>query len=299
MKTTILAALAASTAAQRYPTFPNQWSAFTENILVQNQGNYNLPNGDYCCAVDSACQVQIQYSAGMTYFDLPNNRTSDVYGAEYTPYAIVSLFNSNMEAAVDSTFTCTSYCPLDEGAMEPYNVEGMTDMGPTTVLGKKVEAWQSIDQIPVLNITMETDTIYVDQSNFNAAVPIIEVDNLTPMGENIGQSNQTFTQWKAGAPDAKWFAVKGLSTCQQDSNCGSNDRQMYRLRTRQTGLFMKYAMAKKRAAAARAATIGKGFHVPKHMVDAAKAEHKARMGKHHRLGAKRHTKGDESDSDAE
>lgn len=275
-------ALAAGAAAQNYPTFAQQWASLNQALLVQNQGSYNLPNGDFCCAVDSECQVQIQYSEGTTYFDLPNNRTTDVYGVNYQPYAIVSLFNINREMAVDNTFTCTSYCPLDEGPMEPFDVSGSVDGGSTIINGKKVEAWVTTDVLPIGNITMETDTLYVDQSNMQSAVPIVEVDLLTPFGEQIGVSNTTYLTWVPGAPDAKYFNVKGISACPLDSNCGNNDRQMYRLRTKQHKLFMKHHLAQK----ARAAAVP-----PPAPMEAAIEEAKAafRAGKPHRVRAgKRH-----------
>ena len=95
----------------------------------------------------------------------------------------------------------------------------------------------------------DTDDIYVNQTDFSNAYPIVDIDTLTPFGEYIGQSNNTYTNWVAGPQDSKWFNVSGVQTCQQDANCNQVSRQMHRLRSRQMRVFYKYLFAAKRAAA--------------------------------------------------
>ncbi|RYG52531.1 hypothetical protein EON67_01015 [archaeon] len=77
---------------------------------------------------------------GMVYFDLSHNRTANVYGAAYQPYAIIDDYNLGMEMAVDGTYTCTAYCPIS-GPLTAYSVAGATDMGPTIILNRKAEVW--------------------------------------------------------------------------------------------------------------------------------------------------------------
>lgn len=85
----------------------------------------------------------------------------------------------------------------------------------------------------LLNVTMETDNLYINQANLSSAYPVIDIDVLTPFGEYIGESNTTYTKFTAGPQDPKWFAVKGASTCPQDSGCDSSaQRQLHRLTVR-------------------------------------------------------------------
>jgi hypothetical protein len=91
--------------------------------LVQNQGNYELSNGDLCCSAEATdCQVQVQSQGGQVYWSLSQNATTQVFGAAYQPYAIVSDYHRHKEMAVDENFVCQSFCPMP-GPMEPYNVQ--------------------------------------------------------------------------------------------------------------------------------------------------------------------------------
>lgn len=73
--------------------------------------------------------------------------------------------------------------------LTPFGVDGYTDMGPSTVCTDSGcvagELWQSVDTFPIGNVTMETDDFYVNQTNMANAVPIIDVDTLTPFGEGV------------------------------------------------------------------------------------------------------------------
>lgn len=61
-------------------------------------------------------------------------------------------------------------------------------MGATTVCTDSgcvaAELWESVDTFPIGNVTMETDDFYVNSTNMANAVPIIDVDTLTPFGES-------------------------------------------------------------------------------------------------------------------
>lgn len=88
---------------------------------------------------------------------------------------------------MDANWNCEEFCPNGGEEMTPFGVDGYTDMGPTTVCTDSGcvagELWESVDTFPIGNITMETDDFYVNQTNMANAVPIIDVDTLTPFGE--------------------------------------------------------------------------------------------------------------------
>jgi len=263
MRVLLSIATAAVASAGARPKFPDSWSAMIQQDMVQFQGNYQLPNGDYCCSIDSNdCQIQVQSQAGMTYFSLPTNQTSQVFGPEYTPYAIVDDFNLEKEMAVDKNFTCTSWCPLG-GKMPPFNTAGYTDGGATTINGIPVELWQQVTEIPILNITMETDNFYVNQTDMENANPIIDVDDLTPAGEFIGQSNTTYTQWVAGPQSSKWFTVYGVDKCPKAKGCNQDSvRQLHRLAMgRKADYIMAHFAAKMERAEAAAAEAKQMMHL--------------------------------------
>ncbi|RYG52532.1 hypothetical protein EON67_01020, partial [archaeon] len=70
------------------------------------------------------------------------------------------------------------------------------------------------------------------------------VDNLTPFGEYMGQSNNTYTNFKAGAQDPKWFTVKNVTTCPQSNNCDNDSvRQMHRLSLGRKTDFFAYVVS--------------------------------------------------------
>lgn len=118
MRAALLFAAATASAFAARPKFAQEWSSFIISDLVQNQGSYSLPNGDLCCSEGSMdCQIQIQSQGGMVYNSLSRNATTQVFGADYQPYAIVTLYNLNKEIAVDQNFNCQSFCPNGQEIM--------------------------------------------------------------------------------------------------------------------------------------------------------------------------------------
>lgn len=164
-----------------FAAFSNEWSAYIAQVLQQAQGNYQLPNYDLCCEGGSVqCQVQVQASQGMTYFSVANNATTQVFGAGQQPYAIVDSYTLNMEMAVDQDFNCVSYCPLNDGTISTYSVDGYNDAGVQSVATRSGqtlsgEAWMDVEVLPIVNVTMSTETFLVDQSNLNDAIPLIDL----------------------------------------------------------------------------------------------------------------------------
>lgn len=253
MRAALLFAAATATALAAEPQFAQEFSAFIVSDLVQNQGTYELPNGDLCCADGSMdCQVQIQSQGGMVYNSLSRNATTQVFGADYTPYAIVTLFNLNKEIAVDANFNCQSFCPNGREVLTPFGVDGYTDAGAGSVCTESNGCFngeQWIDTTTFLNITMETDSFWVNQTSMTNAIPIIDIDTLTPFGEYVGQSNTTYTQWTPGPQPASMFTVNGLTGCQKSTQCGSNVRQLHRLATGKKNLWLQSHLATKVAKA--------------------------------------------------
>jgi hypothetical protein len=82
--------------------------------LLQNGGDYQLPNGDHCCSTTSPdCQIQLQSQGSLFYQSAERNATTSVAGAGSDPYAIVTLYNINKEIAVNATFGCETYCEFN------------------------------------------------------------------------------------------------------------------------------------------------------------------------------------------
>ncbi len=80
----------------------------------------------------------------------------------------------------------------------------------------------------------------------NVATPILDVTQLTPLGQNVGTSNTTYNTWKAGTPSPTFFTVKNLTSCPQSSQCNSDSlRQAHRRRTNQMTHFWKAYVADK------------------------------------------------------
>ncbi len=79
--------------------------------ILQNGGDYLLPNGDHCCNSEAPdCQIQLQSEGSRFFQSAERNATSSVSGAGSDPYAIVTLYNLSKEIAVNATFGCESYC---------------------------------------------------------------------------------------------------------------------------------------------------------------------------------------------
>jgi len=223
------------------PTFPTDYTSIEEDFAVIYQGQYVQTGNMYCCG-DSNCEVQTQYQSGHNYFDYTNQRTrfdDPVQGS------IVSLFNINKEMAVDANNVCQAYCPIGE-PLEPYAIPvNATDQGSTIVNNKTVEDWQS-KVVFIGIIVMEIDDFYVDQSR-SPAVPVQEVDQITPFGQNLGQFTTNFLSFVAGTPDPSHFAVTGIDQCPMSQNCGEQRRQLHRLRNKSRLTWLKYHQEQKMA----------------------------------------------------
>jgi len=242
----VLCAGAVLAAQSAPPVWPNDWTSIEEDFALMYQGSYSVIDGDNYCCSDDNCEVQTQWQSGHNYFDFTNQRTrfdDPVQGS------IVTLFKPKyMEMAVDANNTCTSYCPVQDD-LEPYSVNvNSTDMGSKVVDNRTTEDWQWKD-IEFGVLVFETDDIYVDQT-VNPPVPVYEEDQLTPFGEAIGYETSNYLSFIYGTPDPSHFAIKGVDTCPQDSQCGQSFRQFARRRNgaKKTWLAAYTAQRAERAA---------------------------------------------------
>jgi hypothetical protein len=215
------------------PVFPTDWTSIETDFAVIYQGDYTVSNGMYCCG-DTNCNVQTEYQSGHNYFDYTNKRTrfdDPVQGS------IVSLYSIGKEMEVDGNNVCQAYCPIDD-ELDPYSIpSNATDQGSTIINDTTVEDWQ-YKELFLGIIVMETDDFYVDQSQ-SPAIPVQEVDQLTPFGEKIGEFTSNYLSFIAGTPDPSHFDIKGISNCPQAQNCDDNKRQLHRLRYKNKRAWLK------------------------------------------------------------
>lgn len=222
--TTFALALAGSVAAATaLPTFPLSWSSDMIQAMNINQGGVVQPDGSVCCPAQTPqCKVQTMFQPGIQYFDFQNNRTAF---KQPDGSGVVSLYEDGKEYAVNAAGACQSYCPLQDTDFGPGLGFGdkTQDMGPVTYGGKKAEHFHWVQQMPILNITMETSDMYVVVKN-NVGTPLAEIDNITPFGQHIGTQNTTYVTFTPTAPAASHFTVTGKSTCKIDQSCsGKSD----------------------------------------------------------------------------
>lgn len=234
-------------------TFATDFTA-TENLLsVIAQGASHGPSGDPCCYSDSPapqCQVQVQHQSGTRYLDVTNQRTrfEDKVGQQTVvdDYKAFKSMLINVTAGVE---TCQEYCPIDpDDKLEPFDpfdpFDKTKDLGKTTFEGKPAEHYQWKDIILKIIVMSQTE-FYADITNPKAAVPLFSMQELTPFGQKppIGTTNQTWSDFTPGPPDAKKFAIAGMATCPRSGNCGQQSKQIHRAALRQFHTFARFQEA--------------------------------------------------------
>ena len=221
----------------------------TGDVLI-NQGGVIGDDGDPCCATDGSvpqCQIQTQAFDGMRYFDLSHKRERFDDLIKKTTIIDDYTVLKSMEVAVNSTDGkewCVEYCPIDEHeAMDnfsPFTHEERTlDLGSTTVEGRAAEHYRWTNHVLKI-VPMQTSDFFADISEPNKAVPLAMQTELTPFGQKLGTENRTWTGWNASTPDKSKFDIRGVATCKMSHNCGQQDRQVHRMRTRQLHTFYSY-----------------------------------------------------------
>jgi len=213
------------------PTLPQQWTAMQTDDIAINQGGIQV-DGNLCCPHDAAnCKIQAGHSADTFHFDFPNNRTrSGDIGEEN---AIVSLYGSiGKELLVSSNNTCLQYCPL-QFDLDPFGLDKDAKyVGRTTFQGKEADEWNWVEYIiPKLHLGKVQETNFFVSTDA-APVPIQENDIIEPFGQQLGEENQTWSNFKAVPPPSAAFKVLGIDSCPMSPNCNENNRVAHRKRAR-------------------------------------------------------------------
>jgi len=211
----LVTTLLASTTA--LPTFPNDWDADEVSNLVQLQGAVKRNNAA-CCPAGMNCKLQVQAQVGHHWYDFSNNRTRFGSGGDGDNVNLYYPIYKSIQ--VDANNTCVKYCPIDFD-LEPLSLDpNATDIGTAVLNGKTVEAYQWFDKEPIIGV-VQVNTFYVDQSG-STPLPVLEFDKLTPFGQYLGDSNNSYVNFKAEKQDPSKFRVNGLSDCPQDPQCGQS-----------------------------------------------------------------------------
>ena len=141
--------------------------------------------------------------------------------------------------------SCQEYCPLDPretmGVFDPFDpFDAVKDKGEVRFAGKKAHEYTWKDVILKI-ITMQTTSLFVDDSDASNPVPLKLTSELTPFGlENLGTQTNTWQFWTPGTPAATKFDIKGVATCKQSAQCGSPDKQAHRARRGDLYTFYRY-----------------------------------------------------------
>jgi hypothetical protein len=226
--TIVVGALAAT---PPIPTLPLDWTANEEDFMVVYQGDYTVSGGLYCCG-DTSCEVQTQYQSGMNYFDFSHNRTrfDDPVNGDF-----VTLFNPIYKEMLVVNNACQEYCPVEDD-LEPYSIDPTsTYQGQKSVNGHTCNDWQYKDK--EFGIVFEIDDTLVDATT---ALPVMELDQLTPFGQAIGEETSTYHSFVPGTPDPSHFQISGVDNCQMSQNCGNSKRQFLRRRWGMHKTWAKY-----------------------------------------------------------
>lgn len=223
---TIVAALSLAVAVAAVPTFPLNWMSLISDAVVLNQGGTVNPDGSICCDPTSpGCKIQTEFQAGMQYFAFTKNLTA-FKAADNS--GIVTDFNAGKEYEVDSNGNCQAYCPIpaDDNVLYPFGIDpNATNLGSAPCGKYTCVKWETVDSIPILNITMEVTDDYVTTIG-GAPAPVWEIDHIEPLGEQIGDENTTWYSWSdmdGKQFPANAFLVNGAASCPMDNNCGGND----------------------------------------------------------------------------
>jgi hypothetical protein len=179
----------------------------------------------------------------VTSFDYTNQRVRfDIDGSG--GQAVVSLFKINKQMLVqmvNGSWTCQSFCPLDEGPLTPYSIDpNSTMVGQKVVNNITCDDWQIVQYlIPPHTIPMQSTDVFVDNSG-SQPIPVQEVDQLTPFGQNLGTMTSTWTNYAAGEPNPALFDIAGIKGCPESNQCGDDTHQLQRLRLGHFKTWLRY-----------------------------------------------------------
>lgn len=217
----VAACVVAVATAGSLPAFPNNWSSDNIQRVAINQGGVATPSGNVCCPADAPqCKVQTVFQAGIMSQWFDGNKTAFLspYGA-----GIVTDYTAQKEYSVNSTKHCQAYCPLRQGSNMTTGI-GMVanaqSRGIVSYNGRNLNLYVGTVVFPILNVTMEVMSYYIDESGASP-VPVAIIQHLTPFGESLGSENQTFVTFTPGVPDSSNFEVIGAATCPKAKGCNS------------------------------------------------------------------------------
>jgi hypothetical protein len=213
------------------PNFAQDWTAITEDITLIGQGYTKTGPNTFCCEIGEPgqCKVQYQHQAAKQYYDVTNqllkNAAPDGSGVVYN-------FTAQMGYQVAANGSCIDYCPLapvqgQQQALFPIGMDpNSTFMGsaagnPNCQGESPCNEWQFQNKIPILNITMETDLWFTTVDSKGAGVPITYIQEMDPLGENLGNMTTVWHNFVAGTPPMKTFEIPNAATCPQAKNCGN------------------------------------------------------------------------------
>jgi hypothetical protein len=228
-------------------TWANDWSAVEAGDMLINQGAVQSGQ-DYCCLPEASAQCQVQYQSnhGVKYMDYSNNRTrfedTGDGSIEVNDYA----HGKSMKVVHNTTTgedTCVSYCPIDpedtlDAGAAYFLDSNAKDMGSAIFDGQPVNKWEWKEKLLKI-LTMSTTDFYASSAS-GQYVPVFQTQALTPFGQHLGVSNNTWTSFKTGKQPAEKFDIKGMDTCPQDSGCNQPPAQLRRLVNRQYHTWARY-----------------------------------------------------------
>ncbi|KAA0170847.1 hypothetical protein FNF28_01120 [Cafeteria roenbergensis] len=244
----IIAALCVA-AAVAVPTFPLDWQAITTDSILLNQGGSVNPDGSVCCSANAPqCKIQTAFQMARQYFAYSKNLT-----AMKNPdnSGVITDYSVGKEYQVDGQGNCQAYCPLPNRGNElfPFAIDpNATLVGSTQCGAQTCQHWRFVEVIPILNITMEETDSFVATVN-GAPAPVYITQHIEPLGEQIGDENQTFSQWqdmdgKTFAPSV--FTVVGAASCPMSQQCQGDDdgqnKQDDMPMTENSELFLRFGM---------------------------------------------------------
>jgi hypothetical protein len=200
--------------------------ALVTDAIAINQGGSVNPDGSICCDPTAPeCKIQTAFEAGNQYFAYTKNLTAMLSASGA---GVVTDWSVGKEYQVDSNHNCQAYCPLptDDNVLFPFAIDpNATNAGSVQCGQFTCTEWITTEVIPILNITMEATDDYVTTIN-GAPAPVWEVDIIEPLGEQIGNENTTWFNWKdmdGKTFPANVFTVNGAASCPMSNQCQGND----------------------------------------------------------------------------
>lgn len=240
-------------------TFVTQYTTTIAHCTVANQGAAAAANGDLCCSYGAygaapVCAASVIKTSGVRYYDIPNQRYRWEQAGNHPGNGVVSDYKAHkrmfvaLQNGTKDVQVCTMYCPIDPRDSLKPDFFGfgnkVEDLGPATWQGKPAEHYHWVEMADPLPIPVDTIDFYADISKPSAAVPLFKQTSITPFGmPSEGYFNETYLDFKPGAPDPKKFDIANEASCKKapTTDCKTAELQAERLALGQYHTFMYYA----------------------------------------------------------